>query len=280
MLGFLKKRSTDPRRELRRLVGDYELPGFRANMLAVLRLLRDEDAGIDRIARQIELDPGMHVRVLRTVNAAAFGLSTPVGSLPHAISLLGRSRIEPLVLTLAVQEALPRPDGPGFDLRRFWFHSAARAAAARRFARRLHPGTQHESFTAGLLLDLAVPVLMSVRGKDYAGIYRDWIGDRSVPLQERERKGLGYDHSEAGTLIAEAWDLPGNLRAAIATHHAPDETDPALHLAALIHDAHRPEETEPIVETARQRYALAPDTTLEVVEEAFREAGDFSALLA
>ena len=62
------------------------------------------------VAYQLEGDPGLNVKVLKTVNSAAFGLSTRVSNLHHAVTLLGRSRLETIVLPQAVNNILPSVD--------------------------------------------------------------------------------------------------------------------------------------------------------------------------
>ena len=93
MLNILKKRTKKDGQELRDLLNGYQLPSFSAAVINVLGLLREPEASMNDIAKQLEIDPGMHVKVLTTVNSAAFGLSTKVANIPHAASLLGRSRL-------------------------------------------------------------------------------------------------------------------------------------------------------------------------------------------
>jgi len=112
-------------------VGDYELPSFSAGAVSTLRRIR-EDAEMKVIAERILADPGLSVRVLRTVNSAAFGLRNEVTDLTQAVTLLGRARVEALVLAAAVGESLPVCDG--IDLAGFWRTSAHRACLARRIA--------------------------------------------------------------------------------------------------------------------------------------------------
>ena len=153
---FFRKKSPDPRAELRRLIGAYELPSFSAAAVATLSLLRG-DADMSQIVQRLMADPGLHVRILRTVNAAAFGLRHEVANLEHAANLLGRSRIESLVLTAAVNDSLPSP--AGIDIGGFWRTSARRANLAKRLAGVLGSSEETEVFAAALLQDMAVPFL-------------------------------------------------------------------------------------------------------------------------
>jgi len=280
VITLFRKKRANPRDDLKDLIGEYELPSFRSSVLGALRLLRDDDATPDQIAAQIQLDPGMHMRVLRTVNAAAFGLSTKVSSVPHAVALLGRSRLEPIVLALAVKDSLPASAASGLEIGGFWHSSSVRAMAARGFARRLHAGTQSEAFAAGLLLDMAIPVLAFVKGRLYTDAYRASMNGESLIALEKEL--LGYTHAMAGEIIAEAWELPEYLCAAISGHHDPaaEDVEPGVRLAALVRDQDGPEDVESIVSVASDRFGVPPDYAYSVMENAFGEAGRFATLLS
>jgi HD-like signal output (HDOD) protein len=280
MLGIFTKRSADPRAELKAMLGDYELPSFRTTVMETLRLLRDENATAHDIAVQIELDPGIQMKVLRAVNAAAFGLPTKVSSILHAINLLGRSRLEPLVLTAAVKDSLPPGHAAGFDGASFWQHSALRAMAARGFAKALHAGTQEEAFAAGLLLDMAVPVLVASKGPTYVEAY---LPDESASgLVGREEAILGYNHTTVGRLIAEAWEPPDYLCDAIELHHDLDAegAEAGIRLAGLIRDQDRPEGMDHVVATAESLFGLSGENAAEIMAQALKDASHFASLIA
>jgi len=236
MLGLFRKRNKkDTSPELKKFIGDYELPSFSTTVMNVLDLLRDPDSSISDIANQIEIDPGLHVKVLTTVNSAAFGLATKVSNVAHAVSLLGRSRLESLVLSVAVKDALPDSSTPCFDGGHFWQVSMMRAVLARELAQRLHPSTVAESFSAGLLQDMAMPVMADVKGKQYCNILQEWDGDMGSDLCALEQKYLGITHASLGKMIAERWELPEYLVSAIGRHHD-DQSDTmsAVKLVSLI----------------------------------------------
>ncbi len=217
------KRSPDPRAKLRRLIGHYELPSFPAAAVSTLSLLRS-DAPMPEIVQRLMADPGLSVRILRMVNASAFGLRHEVASREHAANLLGRSRVESLVLTAAVNESLPTPTG--IDTAGFWRTCARRAFLAKRLADVLRPSQESEVFTAALLQDMAVPLLAEASRDRYAAIYTQSIEDDSATLHEMEQEAFGYDHAQVGALMAETWALPEPLVTAIADHHRPGKRCP------------------------------------------------------
>ena len=219
MLAFLKKRKKNSGKELRSLLGKFELPSFNVTVMKVLSLLRDPDSSMKEIAEQVQIDPGMHVKALRTVNAAAFGLASKVSSIQHAASLLGRSRLESIVLSIAVKDALPEIQSPYLDERRFWETASERACLAGALAGCLHPSTKAESFISALLQDMAIPVIMHANRERYTVVLDQWFAERELMLDEIEKKALGYDHATIGALMAEEWDLPEHVGRAIWGHH-------------------------------------------------------------
>lgn len=220
---FRWRRSSDPKAELKALIGDYELPTFSAGAVETLRLLR-ENGDLNRVAERLLVDPGLSVRILKTVNSAAFGLRQEVSSLGHAVSLLGRSKVEALVLTAAVGDTLPA--STGIDANAFWDTCARRACLARLIAKERDPSVEMQAFTAGLLQDMAVPVLALSKPDVYPELYRSAAVEDGPPLHEAERDALGYDHAQVGAMMAETWDLPEGLITAISDHHLPGERAP------------------------------------------------------
>ncbi len=68
-----------------------------ANRLAVLHVLgvlQDPGVEFDEVQREIVLDVGLSVRLLRYINSAFFGLGQPVRSLGQALTLLGLDKLK------------------------------------------------------------------------------------------------------------------------------------------------------------------------------------------
>lgn len=267
---FTWKRSVDPKAELRALVGDYELPSFSGVAVSTLGLLRD-DADLGAVAERIMTDPGLSVRILRTVNSAAFGMRQEVTNLQYATSLLGRSRVEALVLAAAVGEALPSPQG--LDLDDFWRTSARRACLAKAIAARISPAAAMESFTGGLLQDMAIPLLAAARPDEYLGVLRTAEAEPDRPLRAVEAERLGYDHAQVGAVMAEAWNLPETLITAIADHHRPGERAPRpVEAVALVPHGHSDDGLERLRGYCTDQLGVQAEAVDGMVETASSEA--------
>ena len=282
MLNFFRKKNKDPKSELLRLIGNYELPSFSATIIHVLTSLRDPDFSVSEIAKQLEGDPGLHVKVLKTVNSAAFGLSTRISNLHHAIALLGRSRLETIVLPQAVKNVLPAIELPFFDIGQFWLSAAKRASLGRALAYHLHPNTQVESFTAGLLQDMALPVLITINPQKYNIILERWYNEKEYNLNVLENESFGYNHSMIGALMAEDWGFPEYLITAIAGHHEEDgekQVDPAVRLVSYIKGNDNDDAIDIIMKICIEKFGMKQDIIFELINLAFEDAKELSQML-
>lgn len=277
---FSRSRQRKHRVRLLQTLGDLEPPAFGPSNVALLQLLRTPDSDPEDIASFLARDPGLVIRLLRSVNSAAFGLRKKVDCVQHASTILGRARLEQLVLGLVVRSTLPRTESPGYDPARFWQAAYFRATLARAFAETLHPEDSDRCFTGGLLQDMAVPLLAHARPDEYGPLLMDWNGARKEPLHVLERQALGWSHDEVGALLAEEWELPTALTGLIRSHHDGGATDrelpPALRLVALVRDSDLVHGVEAVVETARADYGVDPDWTIDTLELCRRLASELA----
>ncbi len=279
MFKIFKRKKGESKEELKELLDGYELPSFPTAVMNVLTILRDPESDMDEVADLIKVDPGMNVRVLRMVNSAAFGFSQKVSNILHAVMLLGRARLEPIVLSLAVRDSVPMPDVGCFDPEEFWRLSARRASLARFLAHQLHPVTETEAFTAGLLQDMAIPVLVEIKKKEYCKILDEYYESKTVNLDELERTAFNFDHQMVGALMAEQWELPEYLINSIAGHHSGSDVDAAIYLVSFMREYDEPEENEQLFRVADSEFGIGKDEMMSYIETAFKDAEELISLL-
>jgi c-di-GMP-related signal transduction protein len=70
--------------------------------LTALHLLHQPDVDLDKVAKTIDTDPVLTLRMLHLVNSGAFGLSRPVDTVRRAVVLLGTRETTALVAGLAL----------------------------------------------------------------------------------------------------------------------------------------------------------------------------------
>lgn len=279
MLKLFRNRKLSPAEQLREALHGYEVPTFPAIATRALTLLRDDETSMKTIAEALRLDPGLSLRILKQVNSAAFGLAAEVESVDRAVPLLGRAKLETLLLSVAVSQTVPAA-GPAFAT--FWQTSALRASLARALAKRLHRETESESFTGGLLQDLAVPILAEAKTAEYAKVHEILTADPDRPLAEIEREVLGFDHAEVGCALARSWDLPEHLTQSIIDHHGSDEEPgalPAVRAVSEIRDGRADSDQPAFRAWCLAELAIPEDDLDPLIEAAAEEARDFAATL-
>ena len=275
MFSFLKKKKQDPEAELRRVLGEYELPSFPTVVLDALRELRNPDGSSRSVARILATDPNITVRLLKLVNSGA-GAVRRIESVQQAVALAGSANIESLVLAVGVQSALPNSTVPGFEARRFWAAAARRAATARGFAMLLHPATAMQSFTASLLQDMAVPMLAHRRPDDYGRILQAWHGGEGA-LEVMEQGDLGWHHGQVATWLCDSWSLPEGLAQIIGDHHDDEGVAPAgVSLVSRLRETAANPGVDELVAAAEEHHGVAPDRSVRIVGAAMEEADELA----
>jgi HD-like signal output (HDOD) protein len=281
---IFKRKQQDTKEELRELLDGYELPSFPGVVMDVLAMLRDPDTTVGSIGEQIQKDPALLVKVLSTVNAAAFGLPVQVSNINRATALLGLSRLESIILSHAVKDTVSSQRPPWFDARQFWAGAARRANLARQLALRLHPTTEVESFTAGMLQDMAVLVLATVKPKEYQEIFFALEGNNELWLHNLEQEKFSFDHQAIGSLMAEEWDLSEYLVNAISQHHneafGDEMIDPAVHLVTYIRSTGVESGIDEFKARCSKHYQLDEVTVSQMLESADEDAAQLKEVLA
>ncbi|MDX2475188.1 MAG: HDOD domain-containing protein, partial [Candidatus Krumholzibacteria bacterium] len=108
----------------------------------------------------------------------------------------------------------------GITRERFWSHSLKAATASAIAADRLGLSSLRcEAFTAGLVHDVGMLVVDSHLVANHESI---GFGEPAFSVSTLERQALGYDHTEAGAMLARHWGFPDQLIAAIQFHHEMD----------------------------------------------------------
>jgi HD-like signal output (HDOD) protein len=278
ILGLLKRKS--PQDKLVHLLGDAELPVFPALVLQALSLLRDPDSSPTEIGRLVASDPGLSVRVLQMANSSAYRDRARVSDPGHAVVLLGRRAVESLVLAAAVRGVLPVESKTGFDSERFWRSAARRAALGHSLSDLLHPAKNGLVFSAGLLQDLAIPLLVHRGPDDYGAVLEAWHAEGGS-LAEREQQKFGWNHAQVAGLLCQRWEFPSELQQAIRLHHGGEGSDSlpvAVSLVAMLPEGDCENEIEQLVETAQSKHGLSKVRVTHAVEDGLQAAKELAML--
>jgi HD-like signal output (HDOD) protein len=202
------------------------LPPFPAVANRILSFVDSDTVEITRISDTIALDPTFTAEILRVANSSLFGVTREIATVRHAVSLLGLNRVKAMATLLAVN-SMVKPAMRLESLRKFWVHSLVTAILTDEGAR-ISNGSTEGAYTAGLLHNLGTIGLMSAFPEEYARML-EVSQEYGFDLIRTERDLFEIDHCGAGAVLAEEWNFPEAIVAAIARHHE----DPPRHATAL-----------------------------------------------
>jgi diguanylate cyclase (GGDEF)-like protein len=209
------------------------LPSLPTIAVQILNLAGKPNVDIAEIARVISKDPALSTKILRTVNSSFYGRSQHVGTISHALVILGLQSVKTLVLGFSLVTTLSKNKVGGFDHLKYWRRSIYSATAARTLAAKINLVQQEEAFLAALLQDIGMLVLSQVLGPQYSEICAKAANHGELVKAETET--LQLTHPEVGSILAEQWKLPPILATTVgASHDSSKVADPALRRIAMI----------------------------------------------
>jgi len=91
-----------------------------------------------------------------------------------------------------------------------------------------------KAYMAGLLHDIGFLVNCLAFPKEFSAAAKLAI-ESQVPFDEAEQETMGFTHCETGRALAEKWHLADHMVQVIAHHHAPELSESAQPLVALVH---------------------------------------------
>ena len=203
--------------DLKQLLASAHLPALPHSAIKIMEMSRDPENGPAEFAIPIAADPGLTGQILRFVNSSYFGFSNEVSNVKLAITLVGIRTIKNFALWSAVFSLMPNPRCGPFDLKLLWQDSLRRGLFARRMAELLGSNDTEEAFAAALLQDMAVPLLAKELPADYVAVLKQ-RADGVYRLSEMEQDRFGWNHAEAGRIMARAWRLPESFAELVANH--------------------------------------------------------------
>jgi HD-like signal output (HDOD) protein len=191
--------------------------------IRLLEVSQQEDIGPNKFAEPILADPGLTAQVLQYVNSSYFGFSQKIASVQLAVNLVGYKTIKNFVLWKALYDVIEQPPSAEFSLSVLWQDSLRRAIFARNFAEKCRHEAPEEVFAGALMQDMAIPLLISSRPRDYEKLLKTARTEKRR-LHELEEDNFGWNHAEIGALLCERWNFPPELVSMIRQHLTPTST--------------------------------------------------------
>ena len=178
--------------------------------LRINELVNSEETTNAELEQLIIHDPALTAKILKLANSTYFGFPGKVGTISHAITLIGYKELRNLVIAASVVSTFEGISSDLIDMEAFWYHSVTCGVMARLIAIHLDNKEQERFFISGLLHEVGKLVFFSQFPKESAETLRfKDQGDDAVT--EAERKILGFTHAELGAELLKQWQLPMSI---------------------------------------------------------------------
>jgi len=219
-----------------------DLPSLPRVVIRLQQEMNNPNADIETIARVINEDPPIALKVLKVVNSPMYRAMRKIVNIHDATLRMGLKEIYEIVLATSLCDIMQR--GTGIDFTRFWNHSISVAHASKSVVA-ISSGRREEfskpvadaAFTAALLHDVGMLILNKYKPGVYGEVIKEPDDDETVPLSELEEEAFGISHAEAGAFLLDKWHLPEEVIIGVESHHRHyiEKADPPV--AQIIHIA-------------------------------------------
>jgi putative nucleotidyltransferase with HDIG domain len=275
--------------EARLLIDDtLELASLPAVVMRALDLINRPESSAADIGQVISEDPALSIKLLKIVNSAFYGFPSRIETISRAITIVGTLEITDLILGSTAVEAFAGLPNDLIDMQMFWEHNLYAGVVARVLARHHRAPNTERFFVSGLLHDIGSLVLYHQRPAEARRALEQ--ARSGTPLHQVEQEIFGFDHSDVGAELMQAWNLPEVFIEAARHHHRPTEArqfpleTAMVHLADIIAaGAHftgsGTSQVPPLEPRAWALTGLEVGITEAVIEEADRQFADARAVI-
>jgi HD-like signal output (HDOD) protein len=197
-----------------------DLAALPTTVVDLLYVFRESDASTQSVVNILHRDPAMTANVLKLSNSAFYGVRREITSVQDALVMLGNRAVVTMAFASGMAPVMRRDlEGYNVSRDRFWSHSILAAAASSFAAEKLGCGNRKcEAFTAGLVHDVGMLVIDAHLVSTKNNLI---TAEPAFDVSGAERRLLGFDHCEAGALLADNWGFPKVLADSIRYHHDP-----------------------------------------------------------
>lgn len=200
------------------------IPALPAGVPELLKDLTDDEIGFQDLTSKLTRFPSITSRLLFLANSSWSSPLVPIDSLDLACSKLGLSVIRTVSLALSIAAPFNSAKCAGFDSRKFWLSSLLTADVARALAGVAGTvGKQQQAalHTAGILHNIGI-LWLADRSPESMSVALITIKENpDIRFSDELKRVCGLSYSDINDKLAESWQFPSLLHAALAQHNNP-----------------------------------------------------------
>ncbi len=205
-----------------------DLPTLPNVLDEVTKLVQNPESSTEDIAKVISQDQVLSAKVLKMVNSPVYGFPGRIGSIQHALVLLGFNVIRGIIISTSVFDMMEQ------TMKGLWEHSLGCATASGIIAKAAGLEEPEEYSVAGLLHDLG-KVVSAVQLPELHQAVSAVVEEKDLSYFQAEKDVMGFGHDRINHWLARHWNLPGNIREGMSHHHRPETAQHYPKVPAVVH---------------------------------------------
>ena len=215
--------------------GIVDVPAFPMVIDKIESALKSPDKGLEDVARIIEQDQVITLRLLSMARSAHYGGDSNIQTVPQALSRIGMKDSQTIVTAIAMK-SMYETSTPQVNeiMGKIWIHAVATANLARALARQL--GEKDETlFLLGLTHDVGKVLLLNGLAKSLFKKEHEKDVDMAKVLES-----IQAVHASFGGALLKKWGFKNEIITAVINHETPDfssgtsRTNLILYLANML----------------------------------------------
>lgn len=194
------------------------IPSIPKVVQELINNFNNEGSNAQDIAKKLQMDPTLSLKVLRLANSARYGAGRKINSIESAVITLGFDALKTLVIASGVTAACKSI--PGLNQKQFWRSSFSVANLAKMLAK-IAKQDGEVAFTCGLLHNIGDTLLFLVHKEQMANI--DVLSDNGTEKATLQQNQFGCNFMDVGAELARRWNFPEEICLAIAHQQQPEK---------------------------------------------------------
>ncbi|MEE9340008.1 MAG: HDOD domain-containing protein [Methylococcaceae bacterium] len=185
----------------------HKVPQVPEVVRTLITQLNDPNTNFNDIAKNVEKEQVISLKVLKLVNSAHFGLPKKIGSIDEAVIMLGLKKLKTLVIASGIVSSIPAI--PNFNIKEFWSDSFRTATYSKWLVDKIKLDNSDIAYTAGLINGLGIVLLYLSDAKTASKIDQQVEAGKNRP--DQERKHLGFTSQEVCAELCRRWHFSEEL---------------------------------------------------------------------
>ncbi len=204
------------------------IPTLPVALQKTMALMDGPRTNLAKVGAVISQDQSLSARVLKMVNSPVYGFPSRIASIHNALVLLGVNTVHGLLISSVVFDIVSK------HMSGLWNHSLSCSTACNVIAKLLKIKELEEYMLSGLLHDFG-KVIIAIQMPDASRDITTLAKSEDILSIEAEQLMLGFGHTRVNKWVADHWNLPAGIAAAMTFHHNPMVAGNYKTLASVVH---------------------------------------------